>query len=86
MRFLSRNLAAALLAATIASPIVMAGCAVHARVYDPYYHDYHPWSGEVTYYSQWETETQRHHVDYNHRSSEDQKAYWEWRHSHDDHH
>ncbi len=82
MRFLSRNLAPLLLAVVCASPVFMTGCAVHARVYDPYYRDYHPWGGEVTYYSQWETETHRHHMDYNHLSADDQKSYWQWRHDH----
>jgi hypothetical protein len=51
------------------------------RVYDPYYHDYHAWDGEVTYYSQWEHDTHRDHMDFNKRSDDDKKAYWDWRHS-----
>lgn len=86
MRSLSRNIVWLLLSVACVSPVFIAGCAVHARVYDPYYHDYHPWGGEVTYYQQWETSTHRSHVDYNHRSAADQKAYWDWRHSHGDHH
>jgi hypothetical protein len=55
------------------------------RVYDPYYHDYHYWNGEVVYYNQWEHDTHRDHVDYGHRNADDQKAYWDWRHSHEQH-
>lgn len=86
MRWFARNAASLLLAAALSAPVLMVGCAVHARVYDPYYHDYHPWGGEVVYYQNWEHDTHRDHMDYNHRSSSDQKAYWDWRHSHNDHH
>ncbi|MGB6742509.1 MAG: hypothetical protein WBE38_02545 [Terracidiphilus sp.] len=86
MRLLSRNLAPFLLAAVCATPVFMAGCAVHARVYDPYYHDYHPWGGETVYYQQWETNTHRDHMDFNKRNAADQKEYWDWRHSHGDQH
>ena len=86
MRSMSRKMLSVLAAGAFAASIFTTGCAAHVRVYDPYYRDYHPWGGEVTYYSQWETETHRPHVDYNHRKADDQKAYWDWRHSHDDHH
>ena len=86
MRTMFRGLASLVLAAGLVSPVLLAGCAVHARVYDPYYHDYHPWGGEVTYYNQWEHDTHRSHEDFNKRSSSDQKAYWDWRHQHGDNH
>lgn len=57
------------------------GCVVHARYYDPYYHDYHDWNGEAGYYSRWETETHREHMDFKKRNKADQKAYWDWRHN-----
>ncbi|HEX4032251.1 MAG TPA: hypothetical protein VHX20_17940 [Terracidiphilus sp.] len=82
MRSLSRNIASLLLAAACISPVFMAGCAVHARVYDPYYHDYHPWGGETVYYQQWEHDTHRQHEDFKHRNKADQKDYWTWRHDH----
>ena len=73
--------------AAFAASLLSVGCAVHARVYDPYHHDYHAWAGESGYYAQWETDTHRHHEDFNHRSDADKKEYWDWRHSHDhDHH
>ena len=65
---------------------LVTGCTVHARYYDPYYHDYHPVSGEVVYYDHWERDTHREHKDLNKRSKDEQKEYWDWRHSHNDQH
>ena len=86
MRFSVRNFAQLALAAVMAFPVLMTGCAVHARVYDPYYGDYHVWSGETVYYNQWEHDTHRDHVEFNARNDNDKKAYWDWRHSHSDNH
>jgi hypothetical protein len=72
------------LTAAMATAVLTTGCAVHAY-YDPYYHDSHPVAGEVTFYSQWETETHREHKDFNKRSKEEQKEYWDWRHKNDHH-
>ena len=82
---LPKSLAALALSAALAAPLLISGCAVHARVYDPYYHDYHDWNGETVYYNQWETETHRQHQDFNKRSKDEQKQYWDWRHSHEQH-
>jgi hypothetical protein len=81
MRFIRRFVPLAL-ALSLASPVVLTGCAARVRVYDPYYHDYHDWNGEVVYYNQWEHDTHREHMEFNKRSAEDQHAYWDWRHSH----
>jgi hypothetical protein len=71
----------------MASTALLSGCAVHARIYDPYYHDYHAWNDhEVVYYGQWEHETHRDHVDFKKRKDVDQKEYWTWRHNHPDQH
>lgn len=78
-----------LLAGVMAAPVMMSGCAAHAeyRVYDPYHSDYHHWDhDEDGYYVQWEVETHRRHRDFRKRDAEDQKEYWNWRHSHDDRH
>lgn len=85
MRFLCRNLAAILLAALMVSPVFVTGCAVRARVYDPYYHDYHDWNGEAVYYNQWEHDTHRNHEDFRKRKSDEQKEYWDWRHKQERH-
>jgi len=86
MRSLFRQFTPLLFAAVLASPMMVSGCAVHARVYDPYYHDYHAWSGEVVYYNQWERDTHRDHMDFGQRSDADKKAYWDWRHGQGDRH
>jgi len=74
-----------LLAAAFCASAVVTGCAVHAsyRTYDPAYGDYHVWNdAEVGYYTRWEGETHRDHVDFRRRNAEEQKQYWAWRHSH----
>jgi hypothetical protein len=80
------NISICLLASALGTAALTTGCTVHARYYDPYYHDYHPVSGEVVYYSQWEKETHRGHVDLDKRNDADKKEYWNWRHKHEDQH
>ncbi len=84
MRSFPSSCAPLLLAAALLAPNIT-GCAVHARVYDPYYHDYHNWDTENGYYVQWEHDTHRDHKDFNKRSKDEQKEYWDWRHSHEQH-
>ena len=74
-----------LLAAALAAAVFTTGCTVHAGYYDPYYHDHHPVDGEIVFYQQWEHDTHRDHVDLNHRSKNEQKEYWDWRHRNDHH-
>lgn len=73
--------------------LLTVGCAEHrgygygARVYDPYYSDYHAWSpDEDRYYHTWygETYRDRPYRDYRHIRRDDQRAYWNWRHQHGD--
>lgn len=82
MHRIVKGFAPLVLAAVLASPLLVAGCAVHARYYDPYHHDYHPIDGEVVFYGQWERETHREHRELNRRSEAERKEYWEWRHKH----
>lgn len=77
----SNRFASLLFAMVIFAPIFCAGCAVQARVYDPYYHDYHAWAGETTFYAQWEHDNHRDHMDFDKRNDADKKAYWDWRHN-----
>ena len=70
-----------LLPAAIAAALFCGGCAAHVNVYDPYYHDNHVWVTEEPYYTQWEHDTHREHMDFNKRSDADKKAYWDYRHS-----
>ncbi len=83
----SRYLSLIFLASALATPLVTTGCATH-RVYDPYYSDYHTWDrNENVYYQQWIVENHRDpHRDYKHLNKDEQKQYWDWRHSHGDHH
>jgi len=72
-----------LLASALLSPILAAGCAVHARYYDAPHADYHVWGpAEREPYARWETEQRRNHVDYKHLKDADRQAYWNWRHDH----
>jgi len=84
----SRFLSSCFLAAALASSVPGVGCAHHYRVYDPYYSDYHVWNDqEVVYYHQWAHENRRdEHRDFRKLPPEEQKEYWNWRHSHGDHH
>jgi hypothetical protein len=85
MRPAHRLWPALLLAAALASPVVLAGCAEHTtyRVYDPYHNDYHRWDDhETAFYVQWEHESHRDHRDFDKRDANEQKEYWDWRHEH----
>jgi hypothetical protein len=81
-----RYLSLIFLACALATPLVTSGCA--HRVYDPYYSDYHRWDHhETVYYQQWIVENHRDpHRDYHHLNKDEQKQYWDWRHSHGDRH
>lgn len=81
MRWLLRRFSSLLLAAMMAVPLFCGGCTAHVGVYDPYYHDHHRWAAEEPYYSQWEVNTHREHMDFAKRSDADKKAYWDYRHS-----
>ncbi len=91
MKIASRWLSSLLLGAALISPLITAGCGGHGyyRVYDPYYHDYHRWDDhETVYYNQWVTENHRENRDFRKLNKDEQKQYWDWRHSHgdNDHH
>lgn len=79
MRIWLKKIYPMLLAAAIASPIVLTGCEVHGRVYDSYGRRYRQWAPESPYYSQWENETHRRHERYERRSQQEQQEYWQWR-------
>ena len=73
----------------LAGALLSVGCSgsVGYRVYDPYRSDYHVWNhDENGYYDRWVVETHRPHTDYKKLKKDDQRAYWNWRHDHDDHH
>lgn len=74
----------------LATAAIIPGCVHHGysegvdvRVYDTDHHDYHAWDNtEVTYYSRWEGETHRDHREFKDRNADEQREYWNWRHSH----
>jgi hypothetical protein len=70
---LLRKLSSGLLGAAIAASVYTTGCAVHAGIYDPYHHAYHPVDGETVVYGQWETETHRDHKELKDREKNEQK-------------
>jgi|HubBroStandDraft_3_1064219.scaffolds.fasta_scaffold855788_1 hypothetical protein len=68
-----KNIARLLLTAILAMPLLTTGCAHHVYVWGP---------GESPYYSRWEVETHRDHVEWEQRNATDQHAYWDWRKHH----
>ena len=56
------------------------------RVYDPYHKDYHNWDQrEDQVYRGWLDTRHAVYVDYEHLKRRDQRAYWNWRHEHEQH-
>lgn len=85
MKSRSRFVRTLLFAAALTSFAFGTACAHHYyRVYDPYYNDYHVWNNdEVVYYHQWANEHHRDpNRDFRKLPPEEQKEYWNWRHSH----
>ena len=83
-----KHLSAVLLLAAFAVPLASIGCAEHThyyRTYDPYRNDYHTWSpDEDAYYHQWYGANYHdQYRDYRKLNKDEQKRYWEWRHSQD---
>src|ERR1700692_228418 len=58
----------------------------HRRVYDPYHKDYHNGDDreDRAYRGCLETRHEAY-VDYEHLKHNQQRAYWNWRHSHEEH-
>ncbi len=85
MQRFSQHLTAFIFALALISPIVITGCpraSVGYRVYDPGYSDYHAWdANENGFYTRWEGETHRPHVDIRKRPAGEQKEYFTWRHN-----
>jgi hypothetical protein len=87
VRFLTRHLSSALLAAILLSPAIIAGCSARVstgyRVHDGYYNDDHLWNDdEQVFYNRWEGETHRDHRDIRRRPDDEQKEYFKWHHDH----
>jgi len=85
MRKLTRTLSMFALTVALSAPILVGGCSGggYYRTYDPYYNDYHVWNNdEIVYYHQWAGEYHRDpNRDFRKLRPEEQKEYWNWRHS-----
>ena len=84
---LSRVLVPWFIAAVLACSVIGAGCQSHEdRVYDPDHRDYHSWNrDEAARYNQWARENRRDPSrDFRRLPPNEQKEYWDWRHSHGD--
>lgn len=81
-----KHLASILLLAAFVLPAVSIGCAEHTRnyrVYDSYHSDYHRWTpDEDAYYHRWYGDNYHdQYRDYRKLNKDEQKRYWDWRHS-----
>jgi hypothetical protein len=80
---ISRLLSSTFLGATLILCLAGAGCAARVRVYDEYHSDYHHWdhNEDVVYRQYWVGRNQPYR-DYSKLNKDEQKDYWDWRHSH----
>ncbi|HEY3883665.1 MAG TPA: hypothetical protein VGL62_00560 [Vicinamibacterales bacterium] len=55
------------------------------RVYDPFHHDYHNWDRrEESTYRAYLAERHRSYIAYRRQNLAQRRAYWRWRHAHDE--
>lgn len=81
----SRFISPFILAASLTLPVVSIGCAARVNVYDEWHHDNHRWDDhEEVVYRAYLTENHRDYHPYKQLSRDEQKNYWDWRHSHPD--
>jgi hypothetical protein len=78
-------LGALVLSAAMFAPLLASGCAVRARYYDDYRHDYHRWDDrEDRAYRVWLGERHYEYREFNRLDNDQQRDYWRWRHDHGD--
>jgi hypothetical protein len=71
------------LIAAITVPAATIGCAAHVRYYDVEHRDYHHWDDHEDHaYRAYLSERHEPYRDFKKRSPDEQKDYWNWRHSH----
>jgi hypothetical protein len=81
-----------LMVASLATSVLLTGCAARVgvgyRAYDPYYHDRHIWDDrEIQFYNQWSDETHRdRHREFRKLKKHEQAEYFNWRHNRPDKH
>lgn len=78
-------LGALVLSAAMLAPLLTSGCAVRARYYDGYRHDYHRWDDrEDRAYRVWLGERHYEYREFNRLDNDQLRDYWRWRHDHGD--
>jgi len=79
-----RIIAALIFSASLLAPVV--SFAEEHRYYDRDRHDWHEWNEhENRAYRHWVTEVRHERYrEYEHLKAEQQRAYWRWRHTHED--
>jgi hypothetical protein len=83
MRRIYSYLSSFCLAFTIIIAVAGIGCAGRVRIYDSYHDDYHVWNhDEDVHYRQYLADRHEEYRDYAKLSPDEQKGYWDWRHSH----
>jgi hypothetical protein len=83
MHFRTQHLRTILAGTAIGLALLLGGCtSTTENVYDPGHSDYHKWDkAEDSHYHQWVNDTHHSNVEYKKLPAEDQKSYWDWRHS-----
>ncbi len=85
MRRITHYVGSLFLAAALIAPVAISGCSARVGVYDEWHGDRHHWDDhEEVVYRGYLTENHREYKPYKRLSKNDQKGYWDWRHSHSD--
>ncbi len=83
--FLIAAMAATAAVRTGAQEVVITHQGDHTRYYDRYHHDYHEWNDrEDRSYRVYLGQRHRQYREFHRESRRNQRAYWNWRHSHPD--
>lgn len=78
-------MASLILGSCLVATVALGGCAARVGVYDPEYRDYHHWDRDEdrAYHQYWRERHEREEYrDYGRLNAEQQREYWNWRHSH----
>jgi hypothetical protein len=82
-RFSALALVAALVSPVVISSTAQAQAGVELRIYDKNHKDYHNWNAdEDKTYRAYLNDNHRKYRDFKRQSAAQQRAYWQWRHTH----
>ena len=83
MRFRMQRTRLSLVGAVVGTAPMLGACSTtEETVVDPSHGDSHKWDrAEDAHYHQWVSDTHHTTVEYKKLPPEDQKSYWDWRHS-----